>query len=250
MKIYNPIGAADFTLQPYDRVYVRTVPEFEFPKMVTIAGEVRYPGPYTIIADNERITNLVKRSGGLTEEAFPEGATLQRSYDGTGPIVIELHEVLKNERSQANIILKDGDVITIPKIKDFVAVAGAVNTTKLYRQDLLGLDNRVTVVFDGNRSARYYIEKFAGGVSENGDRGKVTVEYPNGTIRQTKDFGLFVVYPKVEKGAIVRVGVKDPEKIRPETEKEPIDWGEVLASAVSQATAVLTLILLIDRAGR
>lgn len=247
---FNPVGAPDFTLQPYDRVYVRTVPEFEFPKVVNIVGEVRYPGPYTILSDNERLTSLIKRAGGLTKEAFPEGATLRRSFEGTGPIVIELDKVLDNERSASNIILKDGDDINIPKIKDFVAVAGAVNTTKLYRQDLLGADNRITVVFDGKRSARYYIEEFAGGFSENGDRRKVTVEYPNGTIKQAKDYGVFMYYPKVEKGAIVRVGVKDPERIKPETEKEPIDWGEVLSSAVTQATAVLTLILLIDRAGR
>lgn len=247
---WNPVGAVDFTLQPYDRVYVRSVPEFEFPKSVTINGEVVYPGPYTIIADNERITNLVRRAGGLTQEAFPEGATLVRSYDATGPIVIQLAEVMNNERSQANIILKDGDVIDIPKIKDFVSVGGAVNTTQLYRQDLLGTDNRVTVVFDGSHSARYYIEKFAGGFADNGDRRKVTVEYPNGIIQQVKDYGMFRVYPKVEKGAIVKVGIKDPEKEKTEPEREPIDWGEVLANAVSQATAVLTLILLIDRAGR
>ncbi|MCB0685257.1 MAG: SLBB domain-containing protein [Saprospiraceae bacterium] len=246
----NPVGVPDFSLQPYDRVYVRTVPEFEFPKVVSIAGEVRYPGPYTILTDNERITSLVRRAGGITKEAFPEGATLRRSFDGTGPIVIQLDKVLNNENIPSNIILKDGDEITIPKIKDFVAVAGAVNTTKLYRQDLLGVDNRITVVFDGKHSARYYIEQYAGGFSENGDRRKVTVEYPNGTIKEAKDYGLFMMYPKVEKGSIVRVGIKDPEATKPETEKEPIDWGEVLSSAVTQATAVLTLILLIDRAGR
>ena len=69
-------------------------------------------------------------------------------------------------------------------------------------------------------------------------------------IKEVKDYGVFLVYPKVEKGAIVRVGSKDvdPEKQKPEGES--VDWGEVLANAVTQATAVLTLILLIDRAGR
>ena len=57
-------------------------------------------------------------------------------------------------------------------------------------------------------------------------------------------------YPRVEKGSIVRVGTKDVDPERSETEREPIDWGEVLANSVTQATAVLTLILLIDRAGR
>ncbi|NND34992.1 MAG: hypothetical protein HKN76_20570 [Saprospiraceae bacterium] len=246
----NPVGNPSFKLEPYDRIFVRSVPEFEFQKEVTVSGEVRYPGPYTIISDNERITSLIHRAGGLTNEAFPSGALLVRSFDATGPIVIELDKVLANESSEANIILKDGDVITVPKIKDFVAIAGAVNTTRLYRQDLLGQDNRVTVVFDGSRSARYYIDNFAGGFADNGDRKKVTVEYPNGKIKEAKDFGLFRSYPRVEKGSIVRVGTKDVDPERPESEKESIDWGEVLANAVTQATAVLTLILLIDRAGR
>ena len=89
----NPIGNADFKLEPYDRVFVRYVPEFEFQQQVTINGEVKYPGPYTIISDNERITSLVRRAGGITDEAFPAGALLVRSYDATGPIVIELDKV-------------------------------------------------------------------------------------------------------------------------------------------------------------
>lgn len=248
---WMPIGNPGFELEPYDQVYVRTVPEFEFQKTVSIGGEVAYPGPYTLITDNERLTSIIERAGGLTDEAFPEGATLVRSDEGVGPIVIELDRVLNNENSESNIIMKAGDRIEIPKIKDFVAVAGAVKTEELYRTDLLGPDNRVTVVFDGRRSALHYIDKFAGGFSENGDRRKVTVEYPNGEIRKVKDFGLFRVYPKVEKGAIVKVGTKD---VKPEregrAEGEDIDWGGVLADAVAQATAVLTLILLIDRAGR
>ncbi len=247
---YEPIGQPDFQLQPYDQVMVRTVPEFEFQQIVNISGEVRYPGPYTITSDNERISNIIRRAGGLTHEAFPEGATLSRSYDATGPIVIELEEVMANENQDANIIVRHGDQIVVPKIKDFVAVGGAVNTTRLFRQDLLGPDNSITVIYDGPKSARYYIEHFAGGLSDNADRRKVTVEYPNGTIRETKDYGLFMVYPKVEKGSIVKVGTKTVKADKPEPEKEPIDWGEVLANAVGQATAVLTLILLIDRAGR
>ncbi len=249
-QAFEPINNPGFTLQPYDQVYVRMVPEFEFQKTVFLDGEVTYPGPYVLIADNERISSILKRAGGMTEEAFPEGATLVRSQDGVGPIVIELDRVLDNDNSNANIILKDGDRVNIPKIRDFVAINGAVNTTELYRQDLLGPNNKLTVVYDGNRSARYYIEKFAGGFSDDGDRRKVTVEYPNGEIRKAKDFGIFRIYPKVDKGSIVKVGVKDKKVERKPTEKEEVDWGEVLANAVAQATAVLTLILLIDRAGR
>ncbi|MDH3648483.1 MAG: SLBB domain-containing protein [Saprospiraceae bacterium] len=246
----SPIDDPGFSLQPYDQVFVRTVPEFEFQKTVYLSGEVRFPGPYTLIADNERITSVIDRAGGLTREGFPEGATLVREQDGIGPIVIQLAEVLNNERSESNIILQNGDAIDVPKIKDIVILSGAINTTELYRSELIGSDNAVNVIYDGEKSARYYIDQFAGGFADNGDRSKVTVEYPNGEIRKSKLIGPFRVYPKVDKGAIVHVGVKPPKQDAIGGEKEDVDWGRVLSDAVAQATAVLTLILLLDRAAR
>ncbi len=246
----NPIGDPGFALQPYDQVFVRTVPEFEFQKTVYLSGEIRFPGPYTLITDNERITSVIRRAGGVTQEGFPEGATLVRSQQDIGPIVIQLHEVLQNDRSESNIILQDGDVIDIPKIKDIVTLRGAINTSELYRTELIGPNNTVNVIYDGNRSARYYIDQFAGGFSKNGDKSMVTVEYPNGEIRKSKSIGPFRVYPKVEKGAVVQVGTKPVKEDSVPGEREEVDWGRVLSDAVAQATAVLTLILLLDRASQ
>ncbi len=246
-----PEGNPDFELQPYDQVFVRAVPEFEFQSTVQISGEVRFPGPYNLISDNEPITSIVRRAGGVTAEAFPEGASLIRAEgDMAGPIVIELDEALQNERSLSNIIMRRGDRIHIPKIRDFVSIYGAVNTAERFSPELLGPENRVTVVYDGRRSAKHYIQEYAGGFSNTGDRRNVTVEYANGKIRKSKDFGLFQIYPKVKKGAMVHVANKPPDRPeRPDPEREKIDWGVVLRDAVTQATAVLTLILLIDRAG-
>ncbi len=245
---YNPINNTSFKLEPYDKVNVRAVPEFEFQKTVSINGEVRYPGSYTLISNNERLTSVIRRAGGITVEAFPDGATLMRSDGGVGPIIIDLADVLRREGAESNIIMKDGDHIVIPKIKDFVSMFGAINSKDLFRSDLLGPDKRLTVVYDGRRSARYYIEKFAGGFADNGSRTKVTVEYPNGKIKKVKNFGLFRVYPKVEKGSIGNVGGKDLKKEKEPGEKEKVDWGDVLSDAVTQTVAVLTLILLLDRA--
>lgn len=249
---YELQGTPDFELQPYDEVFVRSIPEFEFQKKVSITGEVKYPGGYTIIEDKERLTDLLRRAGGLTVEAFPEGATLVRSYDGIGPIVIELDKAIDNEKFDGNLYLREGDRLNIPAIKDFVSLSGAIKTPEVYREDLISGDNKVTVIFDGEKSARYYIQKFAGGFANNSDRAKVTVEYPNGIIKESKDFGLFTVYPRVRKGSRIDVGPKDPKEKKEDQreEKEPIDWAGVLADAVAQATTVLTLILLIDRAGR
>jgi polysaccharide export outer membrane protein len=47
-------------------------------RLVTITGRVRYPGTYALLQEGERVSSLVARAGGLTEEAFPEGAVFVR----------------------------------------------------------------------------------------------------------------------------------------------------------------------------
>ena len=61
-------------LQPFDNVYIRNIPEFEPQPTVLLKGEVRYPGTYPILRDKERISDLIARAGGLSGEAFPDGA--------------------------------------------------------------------------------------------------------------------------------------------------------------------------------
>src|SRR5690606_114867 len=64
----------ELPLEPFDIIVVRQVPDFEILQPVIIQGEVKYPGTYALIADNERVSDIIDRSGGLTPEAFPEGA--------------------------------------------------------------------------------------------------------------------------------------------------------------------------------
>jgi protein involved in polysaccharide export with SLBB domain len=246
----RPIGNPGFALQPYDQVFVRTVPEFEFQKTVTVSGEVTYPGPYSLLVDNERITSLIERAGGITGEAFPAGATLVRASDDVGPVIIQLDEVLRNNNSKSNIILRDGDRIFVPKVKDLVTIRGAINSTEILNQELVGPNNAINVVYDGSKGASYYIREFAGGIADHGNRKKITVEYPNGEIKQTRNFFFFRTNPKVDRGSIVTVGTKAEKVDRPEGEQEKVNWGEVFANSIAQTTAVLTLILLLDRASR
>jgi len=68
-----------FILQPFDIVSVRGSEGYEVQKLVKVEGEVLYPGTYTIERKDEKISDIVKRAGGLTAMAFPEGASLKRS---------------------------------------------------------------------------------------------------------------------------------------------------------------------------
>ncbi|MCC7258295.1 MAG: SLBB domain-containing protein [Gammaproteobacteria bacterium] len=68
---------ADLPLQPFDVLNIRRVPQWTDQEFVTLEGEVRFPGRYPI-RRGEMLSKLIERAGGLTEEAFPQGAVFTR----------------------------------------------------------------------------------------------------------------------------------------------------------------------------
>lgn len=70
-------GQASVTLKSRDRLLIKSIPEFAQAKTIELNGEVRYPGQYTI-RDGETLRDVIKRAGGLTDNAFPEGAVFTR----------------------------------------------------------------------------------------------------------------------------------------------------------------------------
>ena len=246
---FEIISGKEITLEPYDQIFVRAVPGFEFQKNIQIRGEVLYPGEYPIITDDEKIGSVITRAGGLTPEAFPPGATLLRSEDGIGYIVTRLDEVLRNRNSKFNMTLKAGDIIEIPKTKDIVSLQGAINAREIYSERLIN-EGKVNIAFHGKRSAKWYVNEYAGGFEENASKKSIYVEHPNGEIQTTKDFLFFKSYPKVRPGSVVSVGVKSPKEQKgdkPQQTNEKIDWGQVVSESLAQVTAVLTLIVLLQR---
>lgn len=236
-----------FELEPFDIIVVRSQPEFQFQQIIQLEGEVKYPGPYALINPNERLSDIITRAGGLTAEAFPAGATLYRSTDSIGYVVIDLNLALVKMKSHANIILKQGDYLFIPKQKDLVRIAGATNVKDLYPEKLLSSNNAISVAYQEGKSAKFYIDHYAAGISKSGDPQKVTVEHANGRVDRTKNFLFFKMYPKVTKGSVVNVGYKDQKPTKARSEKKEVDWAKVVADSIAQATAILSLILLIDR---
>ncbi|MDX1587869.1 MAG: SLBB domain-containing protein [Oleiphilaceae bacterium] len=70
-------GADEVALQGYDRLLIKGVPGFAKRETITLEGEVRFPGQYSIrIGDT--LKDVIERAGGLTERAFPEGAIFSR----------------------------------------------------------------------------------------------------------------------------------------------------------------------------
>ena len=236
----------DFSLQPYDAILVRYVPDFELQKFVVLKGEVKYPGSYPIISENEKISSIIDRAGGLTGEGFSEGARLVRPKDDVGNVVIKLQEIMENSSSRFNFIVQDGDVITVPKKKEFVTIVGATRVSEVLSSEAVGPNNEINVPYHPGKNAKFYIDEYAGGIADNGKKSSVFVEYANGEIKRTRSRLLYFKYPPVKKGSTIKVGVKPPQDLREEQEKESIDWGKILADSVAQATTVLTLVLLVQ----
>jgi protein involved in polysaccharide export with SLBB domain len=69
-----------FVLEPFDRIFIRRSPGYEEQITATVEGEVLFPGEYSISSKDERISDLILRSGGLTPDAFPKGASLIRVF--------------------------------------------------------------------------------------------------------------------------------------------------------------------------
>jgi len=156
----------DVTVIPYDNVLIMRQPNWELQRTAVVAGEVRYPGRYSLKTKTEKITDLITRAGGLTTDAYANGVVFYRTRNGVGRIGIELPDVLRNPRSLDNLPLQDGDSLFIPRYSAVVAVQGAVNSP-------------VSVTYAPGKSIEYYI-RAAGGPSLKADLGRAYVTQPNG----------------------------------------------------------------------
>jgi polysaccharide export outer membrane protein len=197
--------APDVVLQPFDNVLIFRQPDFELQRTVTIAGEVRFPGTYALRSRNERISDLITRAGGLTERAYPEGVQFLRSIDSIGRINVDLPTALRNPESRDNVFLQPGDSVVVPEFQPSVKVAGAVNSPG-------------SVLWQPGRNLSYYIGA-AGGVSENGNGDRASVQQANGEIETRRGGFLFFGgnNPEPAAGATVFVPVKPVQEFRDRT---------------------------------
>jgi len=188
-------GAAEVVLQPYDNALILRQPDFDFQRTVTISGEVRFPGTYSLRTKTDRLSSLFSRGGGLTPQAYPEGIRFYRSLNGVGRINVDVRRALSDTGSRFNIVLQPGDSMHIPEYTPSVKVLGAVNSpgSVLWRQ---------------GANLSYYVSA-AGGYSQLAQKGQVSVRFANGEVR-TRRGGLFGSDPTPGPGSEVFVPAEDP----------------------------------------
>ena len=213
---------AETLIEPYDQISVRQAPNFRKGKTAFITGEIAYAGAYAINNKQQRISDLVKMAGGLTPQAYINGATLVRFTEelGTEQVAINLKNIIDFPGSEADLFLNNGDRINIPEFMQTVKISGSVQ-------------NPFSVTFLTGKNAKYYVDR-SGGFNSDAHKTKTYVRYANGTTAITKGF-IIKKYPKVQPGSQIIVPQK-PEKKAGDSGKW-IAWASVLSSlALSAAT--------------
>ena len=243
------VDGEGFVLQPFDQVFVRRSPVYITQSSVRIDGEVAFAGNYPLSHRNMRISEVVAAAGGANPGAFIEGAYLLRrmtseeqqqsqalkdmidkqsgnqrdslslesvALKNLYTVGIDLENALANPGSDADIVLRDGDIISIPEYNGTVRVMGAV----MYPN---------SVTFQPGKSLKYYT-KAAGGFDNNARKNRAFVIYMNGMVASGMS-------AEIRPGCIVII----PSKAY----REPVKWNEVismLSSTASVSAVVLSAI--------
>lgn len=241
---YNIMGGgSSFMLQPFDEIVVRSVPDFEFQKFVEVNGEVRYPGRYALTSDNETLSSVIQRAGGLTGEADPSACTLFRDENKKGFVVTRLDEALRHRGSSEDHILKGDDVINVPKQENLVTIRGGNTELSQILSSRKADSTQINVAYNQGKRARWYVREYAGGFSKDANRRKVTVEAPNGKISRTRHLLVFNLYPKVTQGAVIYVPSRPTKAEKSHKDKKEVDWDKKLTQLIAFTSMVTSSIL-------
>jgi protein involved in polysaccharide export with SLBB domain len=208
-------GQPGFILEPYDQVYVRRSPGYQAQQNVAIEGEILFGGNYAMTSREERLSDLVNKAGGPTNYAYLRGAKLTRvanasekkrmgdvirlmsrqlgeamidslgiRVEDTFTVGIDLEKALSNPKSNADLVLREGDVISIPKNTNTVTINGAVMVPN-------------TVSYMKGKNVDYYLNQ-AGGCSDNARKSKKFIVYMNGQVTKVKGSGKKQIEPGCE----------------------------------------------------
>ncbi|HEX9917406.1 MAG TPA: SLBB domain-containing protein [candidate division Zixibacteria bacterium] len=256
--IIKPDQNVDISLKEDDQIFIREIPEWSLQKIVTIEGEVMFPGNYALEQEKEALYHLLQRAGGLTDKAFAKGAIFVRpsiirdverkhvgdvvvssqllerdslgnilppvttpfNPDRLNRVIIDLPKTLRLNGGEDDIVLHDSDYVYIPRIPSEVQVVGSVGASS-------------SIKFYDGKSVKYYIDR-AGGYTRNSDKGQTRLIGADGRVIS----GGSLRGREVELGDVIVV----PQKIAKHK-----DWMKLMANTVAVLSGLATTIFVIDR---
>jgi protein involved in polysaccharide export with SLBB domain len=232
-------------LLPYDEILVRTSPNYEKQNFVKISGEVLMPGIYGLEYKDEGISRLIQRAGGLTDLAYPEGATLLRKT--------LLSERQRQKREETLNSLNISKVKTTKGLDDSTKTPGTLTTVTTegevadsYINEDIGVELRkilanpndksldiilqdgdeivipkklqtvriegevlypTTVKYNKTNNFLDYISA-SGGFTKKSAKGSAYVRYPNGSVDRTRKFLFVRFHPQIVPGSEIVIPAK------------------------------------------
>lgn len=260
----DPI-ANGYLLKPFDQIFVRRIPGFDLQRRIFIDGEVKYPGNYVLLK-NEKLSSIIQRAGGLTEEAFPYGTKLNRKMNSKGMLLVDLKKAMRRPGSKYNYILKDGDNIFIPARENLVTIRGQIDypfeESDMKRLVLLSdsvtineylkltPEKKVSVPFTSGKRAKYYIKNYGSGFGKYAKKKDTYVILPNGHVKGTRYVFFGRTYPKVMEGSEVvvpRKPLKKPKRRGTGSGEGMSRFTTIIQGVLGSITTTLTLYLLLKR---
>ncbi len=245
----------NFKLQPFDVVNIRKIAVYEKPQEVQVYGAVMYPGFYAIENKIEKVSNIIKRAGGvlataninsmkvkrpITNEQIADienvnlnlgkGDTTQNKIvqklktDAQFSIIpIQWEQIQKNESDPTNVTLFAGDIIEITTFNEGVKVTGNVLLTS-------------EIPYKQGKGFNYYFDA-VGGLDYKAWKRRSYIIYPNGKAAGASSFLFFKSYPKVQPGSQIVVPER-PERAKTST-GEVVGLASILASLAGVIIAIL-----------
>jgi hypothetical protein len=169
-----------------------------------------------------------------------------------GFLVFDLKRAIGRRGSMYNYTLKEGDVITVPKVIDYVSIYGSGIR---YIENMINLDSTanykvMNAPFVHGKRAGFYVRHFGNGYTADAWRSKTYVVEANGRVRRTVNLYVVRISPKVKKGASVQVITKErkvKDKAKDVVNKIPTDWNKIIQDITVKLTGLATLWALINK---
>ena len=246
----------DVPLQPYDIIIIKTLPGYSPQRTVLVLGDVKSPGRYGLQKSGDKISDIIRRVGGFKASADSSSITIRRSiksnlttpereklfqrilninpdslslhprlrdelYKSYDLISVDLTKALANPNNSENLVLEDGDVLSIDRNSNLVKISGEVY-------------NPTIIPYKENKNLKYYVQQ-AGSFTPYARKGGSLVIYPDGKAASVKHFLWFKFYPSVTPRSEIFV----PQKVK--SNRVRLGVGE-LALIVSALGIVVSVI--------
>jgi protein involved in polysaccharide export with SLBB domain len=259
VNLSDSLSITDIILKPFDVINIRQKPEFTKQRIVFVEGMVINPGRYTLQMSGDKISDVLQRAGGFRANADTTALIIKRIskrtqtpddrekvfskllnikpdsintssrirneiYKEYDKISIDLNNAIRNKNGPENMLLEDGDILTIEQNSNLVKVSGEVYFPTI-------------IPFEKNASLKYYIQK-SGSYTDVARKKGTLVIYPDGKAKKVKHFLFFKSYPEV----VSRSEIFVPQKSEKNKGKLSVgEWSVIVSSLAIIANVIINL---------